>query len=128
MKLDVWLIWANALVFGLYGLGCVVAPEAMLYWATGSAPATASGVIDVRATYGGMSAAVGALLLLLAWRPETVRIGVWAVLLLMLGMAGGRSVGLLLDGSGNAVMWTYFGLEILTATAALLLLRRTRPG
>jgi hypothetical protein len=53
------LIRLNAAFFVVYGLAFVLAPEAVGRAITGSAPDTSSGVIDMRATYGGMTVAVG---------------------------------------------------------------------
>lgn len=68
MNLGSVLIRLNAAFFVVYGLAFVVAPEAVGRAITGSAPGTPSGVIDMRATYGGMTVAVGLALALQAAR------------------------------------------------------------
>ncbi|NKF22836.1 DUF4345 family protein [Solimonas sp. C16B3] len=78
----------------------------------------------MRATYGGLSVAVGALLWALAAHPSSRRAGLLGVLLLLLGMAGGRAVGLICDGPANAVMIAYLLLELSGAALAAWLLRR----
>jgi hypothetical protein len=77
-------------VFVLYGLTFIVFPEFLSQFVTGAVPASASGMIDMRATYGGMSIAIGALLFILAANQERVGVGLLGVLLIMLGL-GGRS-------------------------------------
>ncbi len=112
MSLERWIILLTALVFAAYGVGFVLAPQSMLAWATG--------------TYGGLSLAVGLVLYWLgqreAWRPLGLRV----VIALMLGMGGGRLVGMVVDGGANAVMYTYLVLEIVAAAFATWLLRRLK--
>ncbi|MEW6269758.1 MAG: hypothetical protein AB1689_10735 [Thermodesulfobacteriota bacterium] len=55
MNLGSVLIWLNAAFLVVYGLAFVSLPEPLGRAITGSAPDTASGVIDMRATYGGMA-------------------------------------------------------------------------
>ncbi len=123
MSMEMIVVRLNALVFLLYGIGFLVLPETLSRFVADTAPQTVSGIVDMRATYGGMSVAVGALLLVLAFRPETVRTGLLGVLLLMLSMAGGRILGMLLEGAGNPVMWIYLALELVMAAVALGLMR-----
>ena len=124
MSMEMIVVRLNALVFLLYGIGFLVLPEALSRFVADTGPQTVSGIVDMRATYGGMSVAVGVLLLVLAFRPETVRTGLLGVLLLMLCMAGGRILGMLLDGAGNPMMWIYLALELVMAAVALGLMRR----
>ena len=77
-------------------------------------------------TYGGMSAAVGVILLLLASNVNTLRVAVVSVFLLMFGMAFGRSLGIYLDGGANAYMYGYLILELAACAIALLLLKVDR--
>ena len=66
------VIWITGLFFVLYGLAFTIAPFEMAAWVTGDAPGTPSAAIDMRATYGGMSIAVGLTILLLGLRAATV--------------------------------------------------------
>lgn len=123
------LVRVTAAVFALYGLGFVLMPARLSRLTTGTVPDSAAAWIDLRATYGGLSLAVGAILWLLASKPSTLRDGLWAVLLLMLGMAGGRLYGIVMDGSPNTVMWIYLGFELVAVALAAFLLRSGRsPG
>ena len=123
MTMQRLLVRLTALIFVLYGVGFIVAPALLSQYVTGAVPASASGLIDMRATYGGMSLAIGLLLLHLS-RQSTPRTGLLGVLLLMLGMAGGRVCGMLVDGAANPVMQVYLALEIIAALAAAALLAR----
>ena len=124
MAFSALIVRLTAAVFAAYGVGFILAPAWMADLSTGAVPATASGLIDMRATYGGLSLAVGVLLWRLAASPETLRAGLRSVIVLMVGMAGGRLVGMALDGSANALMWTYLAAEcVLTVIAAWLLAR-----
>ena len=62
MSLARLMILLTALVFAAYGVGFIVAPLSMLEWATGAVVNTPSAIIDLRATYGGLSLAVGLVL------------------------------------------------------------------
>ena len=124
MIIDRFLIRITAWVFALYGLGFVVAPAQLSQWVSATAPTTAIALTDMRATYGGMSLAVGMVLYVLASSPQTVRLGLQAVMIFMLAMAGGRIVGLVSDASASAIMFIYLALEIIVAVVASILLRR----
>jgi len=84
---------------------------------------TSSGVIDIRATYGGMSVGVGMVLYLLARDDATLNIGLIAVFILVFGMACGRTIGMIVDGDPNNLMYLYLILELTVSALALLLLR-----
>lgn len=126
MNFNSLFIKITAAIFALYGLGFIFQPHQLSIFVTDVAPTTGSAITDMRATYGGMSAAVGALLFVLASKPELSRFGLFAVLILMLGMAAGRGVGLIVDAPVNSTMYIYFALELAAATAALALLARSR--
>jgi hypothetical protein len=119
MKLARLLLWLNALVFVVYGIGFVLAPEPLAIFVTGSAPDSTSGLIDMRATYGGLCLAVGLVFALLARDEATVRTGLIAVAIVMGGMAGTRTLGFVLDGDPNTLMVLYLATEILVVVLAL---------
>ena len=66
-----FLVWATGLFFLAYGLAFALSPLGMLVLVTGDYPEATSGVIDVRATYGGLSVAVGVAMVAMGWRRET---------------------------------------------------------
>lgn len=122
-------ILLTGLVFLAFGLACLVAPAAVLQAATGAAVVHPVALIDLRATYGGMSLGVGVILFLLTTNPALIRLGLLAVLALMLGMAGSRAIGMLVESSSNSVMLLYLILEIAAASiSAILLLKGAKPG
>ncbi len=59
MKFSFSLLWANALLFLLFGTSFLVLPEQMALLVTESAPASPAGLTDMRATYGGLSLGIG---------------------------------------------------------------------
>jgi hypothetical protein len=126
MNISKILVNITAAIFALYGLGFVFVPSQLSLLVTGAAPATAAALTDMRATYGGMSIALGVVFFVLASKPQSIRLGLAAVLVVMLGMAFGRVVGLIIDGSGNPIMYAYLALELGAATAAAFLLNRSR--
>ena len=93
MSLARLMILLTALVFAAYGVGFIVAPLTMLEWATGAVVNTPSAIIDLRATYGGLSLAVGLVLYGLGRSQGGTPLGLRVVIELMLGMGGGRLVG-----------------------------------
>lgn len=122
-------ILLTGLVFLAFGLACLVAPAAVLQAATGAAVVHPVALIDLRATYGGMSLGVGVILFLLTTNPALIRLGLLAVLALMLGMAGGRAIGMLAEAGSNSVMTLYLVLELAAAAlSAFLLHRGSRAG
>ena len=106
-------IQINSIVFFLYGVGFVLFPENLSQIVTETTPASTSGLIDMRATYGGMSVAFALLLAYMTRAANTLRLGVVAVVLMMSGMALGRMVGMVLDGAPNNLMYIYLFLELL---------------
>ncbi len=128
MNINVLLINVTAAIFALYGLGFVFAPTQLALLVTDAAPATATALTDMRATYGGMSVAIGIVLFALSSKAETIRLGLIGVLVLMLGMAGGRLVGLMIDGAENKIMYIYLAFEVAASGAAWFLLRRSKQS
>ncbi|MBW4936191.1 DUF4345 domain-containing protein [Marinobacter sp. F4206] len=128
MNMNKFLVNITATIFALYGLGFVFAPSQLSFLVTNAVPTTAAALTDMRATYGGMSIAVGIVLFTLASKQESIRLGLAAIVFLMLGMACGRVVGLVIDGSENPIMYVYLALEIGVAGAALFLLSRSRKS
>lgn len=118
------LLWLNALVFAGFGIACVIAPAAVAQWSTGAVPGSPSALIDMRAVYGGMMIGFGLWLGLCATRPSVWRLGMQAALLVVLGMALGRLLGMFWDGQPNALMWIYLFAEL---AMSVLLIWALRP-
>lgn len=121
-----WIIRLNAIFFGLYGLLFFFLPETLLYWVTGSGANTSSAMIDTRATYGGMSLAIGLLLFYFSMKLVYEKLGLVFVILIMGNMAFGRSLGIILDGDPNPVMWLFLVGELMTLIVSALLLTKAQ--
>lgn len=91
----------EALVWLPYGLYCFVRPDALLATA-GIATTIPTGMTELRAMYGGLQTAIGGLCLLALATPERVRAAVTVVGTLTAGLAGARTLGVLLDGGLSA--------------------------
>ena len=115
MKFGRFLLLLGSGLFVSYGLLFSFAPVELARLVTGHAPSSPSAVIDMRATYGGMSIALGIILLLLALKEATIRTGVVGLFLVMACMAATRLVGIAVDGDANAVMYAYLALEVVAA-------------
>ena len=119
------LIVLTAAIFLIYGALFILFPIQILELVANGSITSASGVIDMRATYGGMSMAVGIILLLLAKSEDTIKVGLMSVFLLMACMAIGRVVGILVDQNPNIMMYVYLALEVLIAVLSAFLLKTT---
>ncbi len=118
-------ILINSIVFLLYGLGFMFFPEPFSLFVTDTIPMTESGLIDMRATYGGMSIGFAIFLDFVRRDTNMFSIGIRAILLIIGGMALGRSVGMILDGSPNRLMYIYLLLEIIVVIIGLRLLSKS---
>jgi hypothetical protein len=119
------------LMWVVYGAYLAAVPQALAATA-GVAATTLTGVIELRAMYGGLEMAVGAFALAAAWLPGMLRSG-----LLAMGLAcAGLGVTRLLSAAGAGEFSTYtrqgLALELtLTALALWLFLRQRQhpaPG
>ncbi|NKC00320.1 MAG: DUF4345 domain-containing protein [Pseudomonadales bacterium] len=124
MKLAKLVLWAGAGFFLIYGLIFSIFPSSFSDLVTGSSPNSVSGIVDFRATYGGMTLAVGLALALAARHPSGVKLGLWGFVILMLGMACARSIGIVVDGMPNTLMFVYLVGELLSAGLAWFALTR----
>ena len=116
------LVRIVATVFLFYGTAFLFWPQIFLLRQLGEVPVMPSTLIDVRATYGGLSLGLAVVLFKLAGEPTTQRAGVWTVILVLGGMAVGRCYGLIVDGSANGFMYLYLALEILAVAVSFVVL------
>ncbi|MEP4485578.1 DUF4345 domain-containing protein [Marinobacter alexandrii] len=123
MYIQSLVIYVAATFFLLYGLAFTISPEGMAVLVTQSKPVGTSALIDFRATYGGMTVAVG-LALIYLHRINQTRPGLIIVILILMGMAVARTAGFLMDGAGNSIMYVYWGLEIAGSALALYALQK----
>ena len=125
MNLPSIVILMAAAFFLLYGLAFTIFPGGMSLLVTGSEPESTSALVDFRAAYGGMTLAVGAALVYLQVNRQFGS-GLVIVILVLLGMAIARILGLLLDGAGNFLMYLYLALELAGSALAFFALWRIR--
>ena len=124
MAMAVLLLRITALLFVAFGVAFAIAPEDLADLITGSTPATSSGVIDMRATYGGVALGIGLFVGYCARRAETVRLGLVAALLVLVGLAGTRLLGIVADGSPNGFMIGLLAAEIAFVSLLWVSIRR----
>lgn len=116
------LIAAVAAFFVTMGAVALARPERVVsYFGTSSLTRDARN--EVRAVYGGFGLAVGLMLLATPWLPA-LRAGVLvAVSIALLGMAAGRLISVLLDGSPGLLPWLFCGFELVLSGSLLVALR-----
>ncbi|MGY3686845.1 DUF4345 family protein [Vibrio coralliilyticus] len=122
------LILLTSAVFFFYGLAFAIAPNSMLSHATGGYATSESMLVDMRATYGGMSVGVALILFLLSQKPSTLTMGLLAVIFVNASMATGRIIGLVSDGEANSTMYFYLMLEVGVSLPALYLFKSEKTG
>jgi Domain of unknown function (DUF4345) len=116
------LMWV---VYGIYLLG---APQALASTA-GVTATTLTGLIELRAMYGGLEIAVGAFALTAAWVPGMLRSGLLAMGMASAGLGVTRLVSATLAGEFSTYTRQGLGLELtLTVLAVWLFLRQAPPA
>ena len=118
------LVYVVSAFFVLYGLAFAAKPFEMFLLVADSELASSSGLVDLRATYGGMAVAVGFAIAYLARRDRLDEALVVSAAILF-GMAMARGIGLLAEGPTNWLMYLYLALEIIGGGLALALRRYT---
>jgi hypothetical protein len=120
------VVWLTGLFFVIYGAAFVIAPVEMASLVTGGSPITSSGLIDLRATYGGMSIAVGSIICLLAM--QNMGLSLLFTGIVLLAMAAARIVGIVIDTNPNTIMIVYLVAELAAGCAALGLRKANAPN
>jgi Domain of unknown function (DUF4345) len=106
-----------------YGLYCLADPG-FLREAAGIASESPTGSTELRAMYGGLQAAVGALALAGFLRRDLLRPALIALAALPAGLFTARVVGVIVDGGVSAYTAGALVLEATLTAAATVLLRR----
>ena len=106
-----------------YGLYCFFQPGALAESA-GVVATTPTGTTELRAMYGGVQAAVGALALAALLRPRLASGVLLTLLFLSGGLASTRLVGAWLDGGWSGYTGMGPGFEIVTCVLVLVALGR----
>ena len=105
------LLWVMCAAFAAFGIGFLAAPSELAELFFDAAPTTSSGLIDMRATYGGLSIGAAVFFGLCANRREWLRPGLLGATFVIAGLAAGRVIGILMDGEPNVFMWLFLALE-----------------
>jgi hypothetical protein len=106
----------SAVLWLPFGLYCLFEPG-FLAGAAGVSFTTATGSIDMRATYGGLTSALGAFALIGALRPGWTRQALVMLAVACAGLGSARLLGVGLDGELTA--WTMQALVLELGTVAL---------
>ena len=111
-----------AIVWLPYGLYCFLVPDALraLAGVTATSP---TAMTELRAMYGGLQSAIGALSLAATVRHHLERPALIMLASLLPGLAAARLLGLVLDGSWSSYTAMGLGFEISGSLVAMALLR-----
>jgi hypothetical protein len=108
----VTLLAINALLFVIFGLAFVFVPDQASPMFLGVPAPGGDLLVDMRATYGGLSLAVGVAMGYCAYRSELLKPGLILALLVTLGLLTGRVVGIVDAGSVGPAMYQSLGFEV----------------
>ena len=122
-----WFLRIAALAFAGIGAAFLTVPETMGQF-VGLSLAGTSADNDVRAVYGGLQLACGALLVWASTQPRWLRAGLAAQLLLFSGLALGRFVSLGLVGPPESLGLALHAAELLGIALGGLCLRALPDG
>jgi hypothetical protein len=117
---------ASALLWIPYGLYCFFRPEALAE-AAGVSFGTPTGATEIRATYGGLTFALGALAALGALSPAWTRQALLTLGVACAGFGLARLAGVALDGGTTAYTVQALALEFVTVALVALFLRAPAP-
>ena len=117
----------SALIWLPYALLCFFQPGGLAESA-GVSFTSPTGSTELRAMYGGLQAVIGGVALAGALRPAPASFALLLLGLVCLGLASGRTLGVLLDGSVTSYTGFALALEWGTLSIAALLRRRLAPG
>lgn len=124
MTFPVALLWITSVLFAGFGIGFAAIPEQLADLLFDASPTTSSALTDMRATYGGVAIGLGLFVALCAARRPWVRPGLLASLLVLVGLATTRLIGIAADGSPNGFVLLFLGTEIVAAILFFAALRR----
>jgi Domain of unknown function (DUF4345) len=118
-------LWLGGLSLLAFGLAFVIDPLATMGMAgiqlDGPVAAT-----ELRAFYGGLEVALGALLIACALKHDWRRAGLLLSLVVFAGIGLGRALGLLIAHTPTAFLWTALGTELGLAALSAFALMRTK--
>jgi hypothetical protein len=114
---------ASALLWIPYGIYCFLRPEALAE-AAGVSFGTPTGATEIRATYGGLTFALGAFAALGALSPAWTRQALLTLGVACAGFGLARAAGVVIDGGATAYTVQALVLEFVTVALALSLVPR----
>jgi hypothetical protein len=120
-------LFVTGLIFALVGLYCLFDPGAALA-PLGLHIDTVSSFSQERGTAGGVTLAVGLLLIASAHFRKLTVPALWTVVVVLGGLEAGRLVSLLLDGMPGKPVWINVAFEVLGLVQGLFWLRRSTSG
>lgn len=121
----VFVLWLSGLSLLGFGAAIVYAPLDIMAMADVHATGAAA-AIELRAFYGGLELALGALVLICAWHPSRRRDGLWLTLFVFAGIGLTRAAGMLWDSATTDFLRLALTVELGTAALAALALYLTR--
>ncbi|MBC7541553.1 MAG: DUF4345 family protein [Candidatus Sericytochromatia bacterium] len=117
------LLMLNSLVFGVFGLLFLIWPAGMAA-TVGLAAANPTGIIDIRATYGGLELGISALLGYCAISIGGTAFGLLAATCAFTGFAGGRLIGIIANGGAVGLIWGILACDVLLVALNAWMLRQ----
>jgi hypothetical protein len=112
-----FVVIATGLIFGSYGIGCVIDPALPAEY-MGVALGDAGGKVEFMAMYGGLQAGLGGLLIYLGCKAEQVDQGLKLIIVIIGSLATVRIAGLVVHGTDDY----NFGAACYEATTTILAL------
>jgi hypothetical protein len=125
MMLEKGFLVICAMVWLPYGAMCFIDPS-LLADSAGIAARSATGTTEIRAMYGGLQAAVGALAATAFFRPTLIQPFLVTLLTLSAGLLSARVAGYFLDGGYTGYTGMAAGLETVLLSSCIFFLYRRR--
>ena len=117
-------LWLGGLGFLAFGLAFLIAP--LRTFAAAGIPLQGDlAATELRAFYGGLELALGALLIAADLRPGARRHGLILSLASFGGIGAARLLGIVLAGSATGFLWAALATELTLAALSFIALRRT---
>jgi hypothetical protein len=117
----------SAIIWLPYGAYCFLQPGALAD-AAGVVATSPTGTTELRAMYGGLQMAIGALALGAVFKPRLVSGVLLALVFLTGGLASTRLLGVVIDGGFSGYTGGGLGFEVASCVLALVALSRSQPG